>query len=505
MAVIRFPHGIRYFSKKSYPLHPGLYAALESRRPSAETPNVRSLALLFPCILLLESCAFTGRNVDNPSEAATTTPPALWNKASKGQHAKISTGWLTEFRDPRMKALVHEAIDKNNNLQAAAYRLRATRENNITSRAARLPRLGASGSASRSHSGLGSAPGISSRSYGLSFSASWEIDLWGRLRDLDDATNSDYRAALADYRAARLSLAINTAKAWINLTEAQQLVELAEQTLGDFKKSLSLISRRHREALLRAVDVQFGRNNVASAERNLRSQILRRDEAARALQLLLGRYPSGELAATSNLPGLKPQVPAGLPSELLSRRPDLASGRARIYSSARRADAARKSLLPSLRLTGSGNGGSSQLGRALDPSYLAWSIASSLAQTIYQGGAPSAQARAALQLNKSAIHDYTQDVLQAFREVESALQIDNSLREQEGFLLVEVDQASKAQSAAERDLGLGIEGSSVLEILESQRRAVNARGSLIRLRSQRLQNRLDLHLALGGDFETMEN
>ena len=95
-------------------------------------------------------------------------------------------------------------------------------------------------------------------------------------------------------------------------------------------------------------------------------------------------------------------------------------------------------------------------------------------------------------------------MLQAFREVESALQIDHSLREQERFLLVEVDQASKAQAAAERDLGLGIEGSSVLEILESQRRAVNARGTLIRLRNQRLQNRFDLHLALGGDYETVE-
>ena len=467
---------------------------------------MRNLVLLLvPSIILLESCAFIGNSVDTPSETVSTDPPALWNKASKGQHAKISTGWLTEFKDPRMKSLVREAIEKNNNLQASAYRLRAISENNVTSRAARLPRLNTSGATSRSHSGLGPDPGISNRSYGLSFTASWEIDLWGRLRDLDYATRSDYQAALADYRSARLSLAINTAKAWISLTEAQQLVELAEQTLGDFKKSLSLISRRHREALLRAVDVQFGRNNVASAERNLRDQILRRDEAARTLQLLLGRYPSGELAATSSLPSLKPQVPAGLPSELLSRRPDLTSGRARVYSSAQRANAARKALLPSLRLTGSGNTGSSQLNRALDPAYLTWSIASSLAQTVYQGGAPSAQARAALQLNKSAIHDYMQDVLQAFREVESALQIDNSLREQESFLLVEVDQASKAQSAAERDLGLGIEGSSVLEILESQRRAVNARGSLIRLRSQRLQNRLDLHLALGGDFQTMAN
>ena len=137
------------------------------------------------------------------------------------------------------------------------------------------------------------------------------------------------------------------------------------------------------------MDVQFGRNNVASAERNLRSQILRRDEAARTLELLLGRYPSGELKATPNLPTLRRQIPAGLPSDLLVRRPDLTAGRERIYASARRADAARKSLLPSLRLTGSGSNGSSDLQKALDPSFLTWSIASSLAQTLYQGGAPS--------------------------------------------------------------------------------------------------------------------
>ncbi|MFP6866537.1 MAG: hypothetical protein VCA35_11390, partial [Roseibacillus sp.] len=115
-----------------------------------------------------------------------------------------------------------------------------------------------------------------------------------------------------------------------------------------------------------------------------------------------------------------------------------------------------------------------------------------------------AQARAALERNKAAMQDYVQSVLRAFREVESALQTDRSLLEQESFLLIEVRQAGLAQAASERDLGLGIEGSSVLEILEAQRRAVNARGSLIRLRNQRIQNRLDLHLALGGDFETLQ-
>lgn len=457
---------------------------------------------------LLATLVFTGcagqKRWARPQQQAKIDAPSLWNEASQGQHRKISTGWLSEFSDSRMTSLVREAVRNNNNLQAAAFRLKSTRESTITSRASRLPSVGASGSTSRSYAGLGPAPGVSGDSYGLSFAASWEIDLWGRLRDLDYATRSDYEGALADYRSAQLSLAINTAKSWVSLTEAQQQLELAEKTLVDFKKSLSLISRRQKEALLRAVDVQLGRNNVASAERNLSNRTLQRDEAARSLQLLLGRYPSGELKARSDLPTLRPTIPAGLPSALLSRRPDLAADRARIYSSALRADAARKDLLPSLRLTGSSGNSSNQLRRALDPAYLTWSVASSIAQTVYQGGAPSAQARAALERNKAAIYDYVQSALQAFREVESALQIDHSLREQEAFLLIEVDQASKAQAASERDLGLGIEGASVLEILEAQRRAVNARGSLIRLRNQRIQNRLDLHLALGGDYETLE-
>lgn len=456
----------------------------------------------FFAALLFTGCVGQGKRA-RPQQQAKIDVPSLWNEASQGQHRKISTGWLSQFNDPRMTSLVREAVHKNNNLQAAAYRLKSIRESSITSRASRLPSINASGSTSRSYAGLGPAPGASSDSYGLSFAASWEIDVWGRLRDLDYATRSDYEAALVDFRSAQLSLAINTAKSWVSLTESQQQLELAEKTLTDFKKSLSLISRRQKEALLRAVDVQLGRNNVASAERNLRNRTLQRDEAARSLQLLLGRYPSGELQATSDLPLLRSSVPAGLPSELLSRRPDLAASRARIYSSALRADAARKNLLPSLRLTGSSGTGSDQLRRALDPAYLTWFLASSIAQTIYQGGAPSAQARAALERNKAVIHDYVQSALQAFREVESALQIDRSFREQEAFLLIEVDQAGKAQAASERDLGLGIEGSSVLEILEAQRRAVNARGSLIRLRNQRIQNRLDLHLALGGNFETV--
>lgn len=456
-------------------------------------------SLLF-CAFLCTDCAF--RKIDPATSDVTIDAPAAWKAASKGAHGAISTGWLSEFRDPKLTLLVHQALRDNPGLKATANRLEGARESLIIGKSNRLPSLSAGTSTSRRYDGLGPGPGISSESYALTLNASWEIDLWGKLRDRDYAIRADYESTLAIFRGARLSLAANTARAWINLVTAQQQLELAGTTLASFKANLNIIERRYRANLLRAVDVQFGRNNVAAAHRNLSSRTLERNEAARSMELLLGRYPSAELKARSSLPTLSSKVPAGLPSELIARRPDLVAAGADLSASAYRAVAARKDLLPSLRLTGSGGNADSDFKRAIDPAYLAWAAAASLSQTIYDGGAPSAQARAALARNKAEIDDYVRIALNAFREVESALESESSFAEQEGFLLQEVEQSGLAESQSERDLALGIDGSTVLEILEAQRRAVNSRSSLIQLRNRRLQNRLDLHLALGGDFET---
>ena len=458
------------------------------------------LVTILPVTLLFGAC--TAMKMERPQEGVRIDAPAAWLESGKGANKRISTGWLDEFDDPRMKQLVREANRNNNDLQAAAHRLRAVKEGTVGARAARLPSLRAGAGYSRSRSGNGPFRDTSSGSYSASFSASWEADLWGRLRDLDAAAQAGYQAALADYRAARLSLSINTAKSWVNLITAEQQLDLANKTLASFERALRIVERRYKANQLRAVDVQFARNNVAAAERNVRSRTLDRNEAARSHELFLGQYPAADLKGSLDLPGLKQGIPVGLPSDLISRRPDLVASQANVYASAKRADAARKDLLPSLRITGSTGNSSSSFRQVIDPAYLTWAAASSLAQTVYNGGAPSADARAALARNKASIETYVQDCLVAFREVESALETDRSLAEQEVFLRQEVEQASLAEEQSERDFTKGIDGSSFLEILEAQRRAVNARGNFIRLRNQRLQNRLDLHLALGGDFET---
>jgi NodT family efflux transporter outer membrane factor (OMF) lipoprotein len=439
---------------------------------------------------------------DAPRERLEVTAPASWTSAASGTDGRISTGWLGEFNDPALTRAVDEALANNQNLMAAAARMRQAKESNIAGKSRLLPNLGLGGSAGYSVSENGDAPASESERYGLSLAASWEADLWGRLRDLNSADDADYAAAQAAYRGARLSLGANAAKAWCNLIAAEQLLVLARSTLESNERVLRAVERLFKGGAGQgALDVQLGRTNVSSAQRAVKSTQLLRDEAARSFEVLVGRYPSAETQAGRDLPVLKKSVPSGIPADLIERRPDLAAARADLFASARRADAARKALLPRLALTGSSGTPVANFANLLDPGWLSSSIAASFSQALYEGGALSANARGALAANEAELHRYAQLSLEAFREVESALGADSSLAEQEAFLVQEVEQAALAEKQAARDYSDGV-NDDILRVLESQSRATNARSGLIRLRNQRLQNRIDLHLALGGDFKT---
>ncbi|HSP44188.1 MAG TPA: efflux transporter outer membrane subunit [Luteolibacter sp.] len=433
-----------------------------------------------------------------PADDLSIRTPGTWQAVSTGSEGAISSGWLSEFRDADLTRTVDQALAHNRDLKAAAARLREAGETTIIARSRMLPSVGLSGSSSVTDSSSG-AP--SSRSHGLNLAAAWEPDLWGRLRDLTRAAEAEERAAIEDFRGARLSLAANAAKAWCNLISAEQEVTLAKVTLESFEKNLRIIERNYRGTGEGALDIQFGRTNVSGARRTVESRLLERDEAARSLEILLGRYPSGTTRSEKDLPKLAGHVPAGLPADLVERRPDLAAARARLFASAQRADAARKALLPSFSITGSGGNSNARLAELLDWQNLTATLVGRFTQVITEGGAVSAEARVALARNEALLHGYAQTALTAFREVEAALAADRSLAEQEKFLASEMEQAVLAERQAERDYAEGI-NPNILSVLEAQRRANNARASMIRLRNQRLQNRIDLHLALGGDFRT---
>lgn len=434
---------------------------------------------------------------ERPSESAQISVREAYSAALSGQENKIVTNWLESLQDPKLTSVVKKALSDNPDLQSTATRLRVAKQGTIIGRATRLPQVNASTSGALSRNN-----DQTNDSYSLNFNAAWEIDLWGRLRDLENANLADYEASVADFRSARLSLAVNTAQSWCNLITAESQLTLAKETLESFQKNYQIIQRGYKLGTLRPLDDAFGRSNIASAARSLKSSQLDRDEAARTLQLLLGSYPDAQLVASAKLPTMPP-IRAGLPSELLARRPDLTARRALIYSSAKRADADRKSLLPDFNLSGSSGTSTAALENLLNPDNLASSIAASIGQNLFSGGVLTAQARQSLADNEEQIRLYERDVLQAFREVESALATDESLKKQEKHLFVEVENTALAEKWAESDFVEGLDTGnrpSILEVLESQRQALDARATLISIRNLRLQNYLDLLLALGGSI-----
>ncbi len=461
----------------------------------SSTPKVqfsRRLSLVVVSLWLV-GCGF-----QSPTEDLSIRTPGTWVAASKGSEGKISTGWLSSFSDPALKRSVNEALAYNHSLKAASARLREASEETIIARAGQMP------SDIGSRGGVSDAPAASKvQSYGLNLAASWEPDLWGRLRDLTRAAEADERAAIEDFRGARLSLAANAAKAYVNLISAEQEVDLARVTLESFEKNLRIIERTYKATGEGALDIQFARTNVSSTQRALEARKQDRENAARALEVLQGRYPGGQTRGASKLPNLPSAVPAGIPAEMIERRPDLAAARARLFASAKRTNAAQKSLLPDLSITGSGGTAGARLSDLLDPSFLVSAITGRVDQVLFDGGERAALSRAALARNERLVNEYAQLALEAFREVEATLSADRSLAVQEKFLTDEVAQATLAEKQSERDYAEGV-NPNILSVLEAQRRANNARAAIIRLRNARLQNRFDLHLALGGDFATKE-
>ena len=452
------------------------------------------------CVGVIVSCSPIG----TPSNEAKIDIPTAWKTSAEGNSKKISRGWVKDLNDPKVQKLVDEATQNNPNILAAAERLKASRSAVVRSRANRIPAINGStgGNRTRSNADVAGGRATSSGSKNINIGANWEIDLWGRLRHLHTAANANYEATVADFRGARLSLAANTASTWYNLISSENQVKLAKETLGRFTQVEKIIERNYKAGTARALDLQLSRNNVYGAEGDLRARLSDRDDARRNLEILLGRYPSATIVAPTDLPQIPQSVPSGLPSELIARRPDIVAARLDLEASFHLAKASKKDLLPSLTLNGSGSTNSSNFSDLLNPSFLTSSISTSLSQSIFQAGANREDARADVAQNKAAIHDYVDVVLDAYREVESAIASETWLKEEEFFLRKELQQAAQAERQAERDYAEGVDGVDILDLLESQRRASLARSSLIDLQNQRIQNRINLYLALGGDFST---
>ena len=433
--------------------------------------------------------------------------PLSWHERQTGSGPVDELWWRR--CDPALGRLLSEALQHNHNLEAAASRLEAAAAQARIAGAPQWPQLGAGGTGSRRRQNFAGFPlptggrevlATTTNSYGVSLNVSWEADLWGRLRAGQAAALAEVMASRADLAGARLSLIAQTARAWWAATEARKQVDLAQAAAADARLSTGQVEERYRQGLRSALDLRLARSSEAAAEAVLSQRRHRLDLLKRQLEILLGRYPAAEIETGTELPRVGDPVPPGLPADLLGRRPDLVAAERRLVAADARLSEARRSLYPRISLTASGGRSSAELSDLLKGDFGVWSLVSNLTQPLLQGGRLRAGVDLAEADREQAVARFAQQVLLACGEVESALGADTYLTRQESALQRAAEEALAARRLARERYDRGL--ANLVALLEAQRRAYDAESQLATVRRQRLDNRTDLHLALGGDIDT---
>ena len=465
------------------------------------------LLFLLYCSILV-SCA-SAPKVKHLEMAA--LPSKGWT-GGDGATGAVGNKWWKHLGVVALDSLVIEAWAHNHDLQAAAARLDMARAQALLAGTSLQPQLGAGvrGAPLRKQNYAGfplpgggdEVPSSTAQSYGVELILSWEVDLWGRLRAGAAAALADMQASEADLRAAHLSLAAQIARTYCAAIEARGQVDLAAATVENYRLSNAQIQRRYQRGLRTSLDLRLGRSSLAAARATLAQRRQQQDRVRRQFELLLGRYPEGALEVEGSLPVLDAPVPAGLPAELVGRRPDLVAAERRLAASHQRLAESRAALYPRISLTASGGRSSSALGELLNGNFSVWNLLGNISQPILQ----RKEVRAGLNLARAGVDQaliiYAGSVLRACAEVEAALAAEVFLVLQEEALALAAEEALAARQLAAERYGKGL--ADLITLLEAQRRAFDAESRLLAVRRQRLDGRIDLHLALGGGFSAEE-
>lgn len=446
--------------------------------------------------------------------------PTTWAENPNAQKG-VDWKWLEHYADPTLKSLIKEAIAHHPNMAIAASRVQAAAANATIAAAAGKPFLNANVNSSRRKTnfigfpdfgGLGKGDGSSSKppeilstvsdSLGTSLDLSWEIDVWGRIRAGESAALAQWQAAQLDERAAQSSLAAQVAKTWFALNEAVQQKHLAERTLATLSDTERVIGERYDLGEIEGggtgAQLRLAKADVASAREQLAARESQEKEVARQLELLLGRYPKGAVERLPTLPSIDAFPPAGLPSEMLLRRPDLLAAERTYAAQGRRIEEAKLAAFPQLKLTASAGTSTGALSDLLKSSFGVWSLGSNILQPILTGGQIRAQLHVREAEERQALSQLQNTVLQAFSEVEQALSAETYLARQETALADAVRLAEDADRAAREDYRSGVGDS--LTVFNTQARVLQFSSQLLTLRRLRLDTRINLHLAIGGSF-----
>ena len=414
--------------------------------------------------------------------------PAKFEQVQSGQ-TRLQSDLLSLFNDKTTFEITNLALQNNLDIRAAALRMELAGYNAKITGSGLLPRL--NGTAGSNRAG-GSSPVTQTSS--TSLDVSWEVDLWGKLQDSTQAARLDSEAAAEQLQFARASVAAQTMQAWFEFVRSKQAVQLENRRLDGLRRQEDLVRQNYRAGVGNIDDLSAIKRDVALSKEVLLANQSTQDDAARALELLLGQYPDGKLTQSAKLPVLQAPPKAGIPAVVLSERPDLRAAWQQVAAADRRIKVAQKELLPNIALTGSLGSQSSDLGDLLNGATI-WSLAGNLTAPIFQGGCLKTEVLASRNRADQAWVSYLQAILRAFSEVERALGQETLLRQREAELRSAVKHAQTTANLFEDRYQAGLV--SILELLNAQNAVFNIQAQLLSVRTARLNNRVALALALG--------
>ncbi|MCL2656000.1 MAG: efflux transporter outer membrane subunit [Betaproteobacteria bacterium] len=465
-------------------------------------PSLRfHLAPLACAATLLCSCA-VGPDYVRPS----TPTPAEYKEAQGWQPAtpqdEIPRGnWWGVFKDATLDGLMHEVDINNLNVQAAEAQYRQAQALTDQASAALFPVIQASVGETRSTGALSSTQhGSTQNNFSALLNASWELDVWGKLRRGREAAEASAEASAADFESARLAARAQLATSYFQLRVLDAQRQLLEETTLAYERALKITRNQFASGVVTKADVAQAESQLYSTRASLLDTKLARAQTEHAVALLVGKAPADFSLADAELTDTTPEVPPGLPSTLLQRRPDIAAAERRMAASNAQIGVAVAAFYPSLTLSASGGYQSSSFSDWFSLPNRVWSLGPQFAATLFDGGARSAAQRQSEAAYDAVVANYRQTVLTAFQEVEDNLV---ALR----MLTQEQTNQTAARNAARVSLNIvsnQYRAGTVtyLNVVQAQTTLLSAENTLLNTRNRRLAASVGLIKALGGGWES---
>ncbi|MDO5686586.1 MAG: efflux transporter outer membrane subunit [Neisseria sp.] len=439
-------------------------------------------------------------NYSRPQVLAPDVPSAM--AADNVQAADLA--WQDYFADPRLRALIQAALARNADLRIATLNAEAARAQYGIARSQLLPSLGASGSGARVKTSADLSPtgqALIAEQYqaGLGVTA-WELDLFGRVRSMSNSAIHQYFAAEYGRDAAQISIIAAVAKSYFAEKSAGEIMQYAQDTLKTREESYRLAKISHDAGVISSIQLNQSLSQIETAKAGYAAAETMRNAARNALAVLVGGQLPADLPAGLPLDQqFAGTIPAGLPSDILNRRPDVRAAEEALQAANAQIGAARAAFFPSITLTGSVGSASYDLDRLFSGPAAAWSFAPQITLPIFTWGRNKANLDLAHIRTNIAVAQYEQTVQNAFRDAADALNARRTLADQVAAQEKIATAAADVLHLTELRYRHGISGS--LDLLDAQRQSFAAQTALIQSRQQLLNNRVDVYKVFGGGLE----